>query len=435
MLHVDRSGLQVSTGSDAAAIAYREGVDSILAAWPDALTLLDDALQADPRFALAHAAKARALQILGRMTEAQGHLAKARDLAETATLREREHIQVIGALLSGPRDAALQAVLSHIGRYPGDALVLSLALGAFGLFAFSGRADHDQARVNLCERVQKSYAGDWWFAGHHGWCLTEAGDPMAGRRLTETSLALRWQNGTAAHAMTHALFELGDVQEGLSFIHRWLPIYDDGALLKAHIIWHQALCEIEQGNDAEACRLYERYLAPSVSDAPVLNRLTDAASLLWRFQLAGRQELGGHWAEVNALGLASFAQAGAHFADFHIAMGLAATASEAELQQRQSSIDHLRNEGRYPQGDVVLAVNRAFEAYAAGAFLRAAEVLEPVLDDLVTLGGSHAQRQVCEDTFIAACMKAGCGQKALPLLQQRQQRRDSERDRTLIGLI
>ena len=39
--------------------------------------------------------------------------------------------------------------LGHLDRWPRNALILSLPLGAFGLFAFSGMADHDQAR-SIC---------------------------------------------------------------------------------------------------------------------------------------------------------------------------------------------------------------------------------------------------------------------------------------------
>jgi tetratricopeptide (TPR) repeat protein len=196
MRHLDRYGLQISTKSEVAAAAYRDGIDSILAAWPNALPLIECAIAADPEFALAYAAKARSLQILGRMPESQNNMAKALEFSETATQREQAHIHVIALLLSGARDKALLAVMEHINIFPRDAIVLSLALGAFGLLAFSGRADHDQARVSLCESVQRSYADDWWFLGHHGWCLTEAGDPSTGRTLTEKSLSLKWETGT-----------------------------------------------------------------------------------------------------------------------------------------------------------------------------------------------------------------------------------------------
>ena len=60
MLHTDRYGLTLSTASDAAAQAYRDGIDLMLSAWPDADDAFDRAIAADPAFALAHAARARA---------------------------------------------------------------------------------------------------------------------------------------------------------------------------------------------------------------------------------------------------------------------------------------------------------------------------------------------------------------------------------------
>jgi hypothetical protein len=36
-------------------------------------------------------------------------------------------------------------------------------------------ADHDQARVDLCERYKRHYGDDWWFQTFHGWSHTENG--------------------------------------------------------------------------------------------------------------------------------------------------------------------------------------------------------------------------------------------------------------------
>ena len=51
---------------------------------------------------------------------------------------------------------------------------MSLPMGAFGLFAFSGMADHDQARVDLCGRYAQHYGDDWWYLTNHGWALRTA---------------------------------------------------------------------------------------------------------------------------------------------------------------------------------------------------------------------------------------------------------------------
>ena len=88
--------------------------------------------------------------------------------------------------------------------------MLSLLLGAFGLYAFSGLADHDAARVAICERHISHYGEDWWFLSYLGWAHTEAGHLGIGRGITERSLRLRPENANAAHGLSHAQFEQGD---------------------------------------------------------------------------------------------------------------------------------------------------------------------------------------------------------------------------------
>ena len=69
----DRYGLALSTSSEAAASAYRDGIDLMLAAWPGAGGTLDAAVAADPGFALAHAGRARLLAREGDLTAARRH--------------------------------------------------------------------------------------------------------------------------------------------------------------------------------------------------------------------------------------------------------------------------------------------------------------------------------------------------------------------------
>ena len=61
---------------------------------------------------------------------------------------------VVTFSINGEAAKAMAALEAHVRADPRDALVLSLALGVYGLFAFSGRPDHHEAQRALLESRQ-----------------------------------------------------------------------------------------------------------------------------------------------------------------------------------------------------------------------------------------------------------------------------------------
>jgi Tfp pilus assembly protein PilF len=242
VVHQDRYGLTLSTTSAVAAAAYRDGVDLILSAWPGAAEAFDRAIAADPDFALAHIARARVHSMYQQGEAARKEAALARDLvARNGTAREKGHVETLALAAEGQLAAALSSALKHVQEWPRDAVVLSLPLGAFGLFAFSGRADHDQARQDLCERHAPHYGEDWWFLSNYGWSMTENSQVACGRVMTERAFDMRRHNAYAAHALLHAMFEDGSVDDADSLVTQWIGGYERSGILYGHILWHQAL--------------------------------------------------------------------------------------------------------------------------------------------------------------------------------------------------
>src|SRR2546429_692453 len=90
--------------------------------------------------------------------------------------------------------------------------MLSAWTGAAAAFECA-MADHDQARQDLGERHAPHYGEDWWFLSNYGWSLTENGQVAKGRAMTERGFELRRQNAYAAHALLHAMFEDGSVDD------------------------------------------------------------------------------------------------------------------------------------------------------------------------------------------------------------------------------
>ena len=216
--------------------AYDQAVDCQLHAWPGALAAIERALEHTPDFALAHSTRAMLLQSAGRGAEAREASKQALVFAKAVTEREQSHVGIVNLMLEGRSTAALQNVRTHAGQWPGDALVMSLALGAFGLITFSGQADHDQQRFDFVQKLLPHYPSDHpWLLSHRGWVLIETEQPEAGLPFVSRSLELRIANGNAAHIMMHARFELDEPDIAMEFAKTWLTQYPDTAMLFGHI--------------------------------------------------------------------------------------------------------------------------------------------------------------------------------------------------------
>jgi len=430
MARLDRRGLPLSTTSEVAAARYRDGVDLLLSAWHGTAEVLDEAIATDPDFALAHAARARLHAIFAEPAAARAGIATAAEIvARHGTDRERSHVEVLSLLLNGQPARALERTLAHAESWPRDALILSLPLGAFGLFAFSGMADHDQARVDLCERHAAAYdTDDWWFLTYRGWSHAENGAVEHGRALTQRGFQRRTANANAVHALAHAMFEGGDAASAEALIDSWLPGYDRTGTLHGHIAWHAALVALEQDDTERALDLYTRHVQPSASVGLPINIVTDTASFLWRLKAYGHAVPDGLWQAAAAYAAPVFPQAGMPFADVHMAVLDAAMGDKEAVEHRATALTRRVEAGTLAHGPVVPAICRATLAFAEEDYVTCVRILEPLASEVARIGGSGAQRQLQEEMLLLALMRSGHAAKARTLLDARLHRRPSPRD-------
>jgi hypothetical protein len=421
----DRYGLAVSTASAAARDAYVEGVDGLLSANAGAEAAFDRAIAADPGFALAHVGRARSLQLQARGAEAREAAGRARALVAGGTARERGHVEALGLAVEGDAGRALAAIAEHLVECPRDAMVLSPATGVYGLIGFSGRQDRNEALAALLDPLAGAYGEDWWFLGARGFALTEARGWAAGAPLIERSLALAPRNAHGAHAWAHVLYERGDDGDGAAFVDAWLPGYPREAQLHCHLSWHLALFELARGRLDRASAIYLESVRPGVALSPPLPALADGASLLWRGELAGAPHRADLWKEVAAFAARSFPAIGIGigFADAHCAVAYAAAGEREALERWIAELRRADDEGRLASGRALPLVAEALGAFARGDDDGAIRLLEPAVDRFVRIGGSRAQRDLFENTLLAAYWRSGRGAAAAELLGRRLDRR------------
>jgi hypothetical protein len=221
------------------------------------------------------------------------------------------------------------------------------------------------------------------------------------------------------------LYERGDDESGAGFVARWLPEYPRAAPLHCHLSWHQALFELGRGRPDNALALFESSVRPGRSVCSAFSTIVDSASLLWRCELAGVPARPDAWGAVAEHARAAFPSTGLAFLDVHCAVALAASGDDEGLARWVSMLRRADAEGRVPAGSVVPIVAEAMGAFAKGRYEQTIAALEPVLDQLVRVGGSWAQRDLFEHTLLAAYLRAGHLAEARALLARRVDRRPS----------
>lgn len=414
----DRYGLALSTESAEAQSAYVDGVDRFLAAHDGAEECFARAVSADPDFALGHIGRARSLQLAGRGAEARTAATLGQARAGALDRRERQHLEALSLAVAGQGARALALIREHLAEFPRDAMALAAANGVYGLIGFSGRQERNEEMLALLEGLVPAYGDDWWFLGAHGFARTEALGWQAGAPLLERALALAPRNAHAAHAWAHVLYERGDDAGGAGFVMRWLPEYPRAAPLHCHISWHLALFELGCGRPASALALFESSIRPGQSQGAPFSTVVDSASLLWRCELAGGSSRRDAWSAVAEHARASFPSTGLAFLDVHCAAALAAAGDHEGLARWVSMLRQADAEGRIPAGSVVPIVAEGMSAFAAGRYDETIAALAPVLDQLVRVGGSGAQRDLFEHTLLAAYLRTGRHQQARALLER-----------------
>jgi hypothetical protein len=78
-------------------------------------------------------------------------------------------------------------------------------------------------------------------------------------------------------------------------------------------------------------------------------------------------------------------------------------------------------------------VAEAMAAFARGDDEAVIRLLEPVRKELVRVGGSHAQRDVFEETLLGAYLRSGRLEAAGLLSHERLEHRPSARDRSRLN--
>ncbi|MDE2565982.1 MAG: tetratricopeptide repeat protein, partial [Burkholderiales bacterium] len=277
MAHPDARGNPSASASRAAHAAAEQALWRLMTFYGDPRADLDEAIAADPGWALPHAMKAGCLLGLTEAAcgpEAAAHLAAAQALAGRAPARERAHLAALQHLADGRWQAACRVWDELLLEHPRDALALQWAQqwdfhrgDAAGLRQRPARAlpQWDEADP-LFPQVLALYA----------FGLQECNLRPQAEEVGRRALALDARTPWATHAVAQVMEMQGRFEEGAAWLRQQREDWAEGNGLAPHLWWHQGLFRLEALDTAGALRLLDSHLSGSAL-ALGLHRL-DAAS-------------------------------------------------------------------------------------------------------------------------------------------------------------
>jgi tetratricopeptide (TPR) repeat protein len=424
----DRYGMTISTSSPLASQRWLEGADLLLSQNYGPEEKFQEALEADEGFALAHAGLAYMLMLQGQPEEAKKSAKSSVTLAKGITRREQQQIQAIALFVNGKGPQSLALIRQHLAEFPRGAMLMRLAQRLFMLgCSGAGVPNFPEELLALLKTVEKDCRDDWAFLGQYAFAHHETGFMSEAMDLARRSLDKYPTNAVASHSVTHVFFERGEPSEGGDFLGDWLMGFDSRAPYHVHLSWHQALFELALGRYQQALDLYESDIRPSVI-AKSAASLADSASLMWRLQMYGGTPPPKPWEEVRDQAAPAASRPGPAFRDAHAALAFAASGDKEAMNGLVVRLRGDAEKGNLLAREVTLPLAQGIDAFAQGNYSEATRLLEPLYSQLTRIGGSHAQREVFEDTLLEAYLRAEQFDKAEAMLRARLKQRASIRD-------
>ena len=396
-----------SSGADARALEHYENSAALLRCYiGDPLAPAQAAIAQAPEMTMAHVLVAY-LYLLG--TEPAGvapaREAYARAASLPATEREAMHVQAVGHLAHGRWHAAGRVLEDLTARHPHDILALQ-AGHQIDFFTGSSRM--------LGDRIARAHSH--WQDGmpaHHAvlsmlaFGLEENADYAAAEKLGRRSVELEPRDGWGWHAVAHVMEMQDRRRDGVAWLGANSATWSEGSFLGVHNWWHLALFHLGLDQIDEVLALVdERILG---ANSPIVLEMIDASAMLWRLRLRGI-DVGSRWNALAERWAAVGDESIYAFNDMHAMMAFvgADRMADAErlLQTQQRALER-DDDNRGFLRDVGLNATRAVHDFATGDFADAVEALRSIRPHASRFGGSHAQRDVIDQTLIEAASRAG----------------------------
>ncbi|MBM3567186.1 MAG: tetratricopeptide repeat protein [Alphaproteobacteria bacterium] len=412
----DSLGLTVATDAKETVAAIDRFRDQFLGYGKDLPCILKG-VEADPTSVLANAIAAALFLFLESRDgpgRAAPYLRTADDNVGRATERERQFLAGIGAWHDGDGDRAFGRLFDLVRRWPHDLTAAKIAQ----YHAFN-RGESERI-LAVADAILPANRDLPYVHGMRAFGLEQCHRLAEAEDSARQAVAMNRRDPWAHHAVAHVMETQGRVDEGIAWMSGLAPTWDDcNSFMYTHNWWHLALFHLDRDEHARVTEIYDRHVWGI--DKTYSQDQIGAVSMLWRMELRGI-DVGTRWQDLADHIEARVGEHVFAFLDLQYLYALlrsgrpsgAAMAASLERKAEQAG-------GAWRQ--VALPMAQGIVDFAGGRFERAFAVMTPAIARLQDIGGSHAQRDLFVQTWLAAALKGGQAAAVRSVLEERHRAR------------
>ncbi|MFK7837740.1 MAG: tetratricopeptide repeat protein [Sulfitobacter sp.] len=407
-------------------------VRAFLAHKPATPTHLGAVLEAEPGFAIGHAARGLFSLMMGRAEMWQvaedartaAHAARAQG---SVSAREEGWIAALDQWLADSPTGAIAALEKVLGDLPHDTLTAKVSHAIRFILGDAAGMRRSIERVLPAHCANHPLRG--YLMGCHAFTLEETGEYAAAEIAGRAGLTYAPDDAWGLHAVAHVHDMRAEPAAGIRLIEDHKSAWDGSNNFRYHVWWHKALLHLDQGEQDTALALYDSQIRADQTDD--YRDIANATSLLMRLELEGH-DVGRRWDELGALAENRIDDGCVVFADLHYQLALAGAAKGAAAEAMTTRFARdARQTGDMASrvADPGIAALSGLNAFAEGRYGDAFTQLAAARPKMQTIGGSHAQRDVFERMTIDAGLRAGHFDAAEQVLLERLALRAGNEDR------
>jgi tetratricopeptide (TPR) repeat protein len=400
-------------------------LEAFLTGRGDASDDIERELARDPECVFGHCLRA-AIIVRGDDAASRSRLLQSIAAIESLSLHvnhyAHRHASAARAWLEGNQVLAVERYGAIVVDFPRDlvALVVAHALD----FRFGLRRMLRDRIAQVLPEWHAAIPGYASVLAMYAFGLEENGEYRRAEKIAYRALKVDPRHPAAMHVVAHVMEMQGRSQEGLKFLaateSAWLE-----TSFSVHLAWHRALFHLDDDDARSALEVYDTHIARPHA----ISELADASALLWRLHLRN-VPLGGRWQrladrwDLQALGGAR------PFYVAHATIAFAAADRPAAAQRILDRLQH-RTASRALisplEDEPIVPICKAIVLFAHGDYAGCVGWLERVRHVADRCGGSLAQCDLVQLTFVEAALRANKANLARALVAERTAQNPSSR--------